>query len=211
MRSFVVLLGGVLTPTPRVWAQVAASRVIAADGGMAHAQTLGLEPELWVGDFDSASPALQQAFAHVPREVHPVDKDQTDGELAVQAALARGAERLVLVGALGGQTDQALAHLLLGIRLAQEGVSVLLTSGLEEAHPLVPGRLRLHLPPGSRLSLLPLGGLGGLSIRGVRWPLEAAQVPLGSTRTLSNLATGSVELELASGYGVLLAYPTVGG
>ncbi|MDW8480551.1 MAG: thiamine diphosphokinase [Meiothermus sp.] len=207
MASFAVLLGGVLVPTPRLLAQVKGSRAIAADGGMAHAEALGLEPELWVGDFDSASLALQQAFAHVPREVHPVDKDLTDGELAVQAALARGADRLILVGALGGQTDQALAHLLLGLRLLREGVPTLLSSGLEEAYPLVPGRFALELPLGSRLSLLPLGGFEGLSIRGVRWPLDSAQVPMGSTRTLSNLATGVVEVELNSGYGVLLAYP----
>ncbi|RIH82900.1 Thiamine pyrophosphokinase [Meiothermus luteus] len=207
MPSFVVLLGGSLIPTSRLLAQVRGSRAIAADGGMAHAEALGLEPELWVGDFDSAGPDLQLAFAHVPREVHPTDKDLTDGELAVRAALARGADRLILVGALGGQTDQTLAHLLLGVRLLREGVPTLLSSGLEEAHPLVPGRFVLDLPPGSRLSLLPLGGFGGLSIRGVHWPLASAEVPLGSTRTLSNLATGAVEVELASGYGVLVAYP----
>ncbi|AWR87613.1 thiamine diphosphokinase [Meiothermus taiwanensis] len=207
MQRFTILLGGLVTPTERLKAQVAGSRVIAADSGMRHAQALGLAAELWVGDFDSASPELQQAYAQVPREVHPAAKDFTDGELAVQAALARGAEQLVLVGAMGGQTDQTLAHLLLGIRLAQQGVPTLLTSGNEEAHPLLPGILRLNLPPHSRLSLLPLGGFSGLSLRGTRWSLHRASVPLGSTQTLSNLALGPVEIELEAGYGVVVAYP----
>ncbi|MCS7067268.1 MAG: thiamine diphosphokinase [Meiothermus sp.] len=207
MHPFTILLSGSALPTGRLLAQVAGSRVIAADGGMRHAALLGLQAELWVGDFDSASAELQQAYAHVPREEHPVGKDYTDGELAVQAALARGADRLILVGAMGGQTDQTLAHLLLGIRLVRQGIPTLLSSGLEEAYPLLPGSLQLELPRGSKLSLLPLGGFGGLSLRGVRWPLEGAEVPLGSTRTLSNVALGLVEVELQSGYGVVIAYP----
>lgn len=207
MHPFTILLGGSVVPTRRLKAQVAGSRVIAADGGMVHAGPLGLQAELWVGDFDSASAELQQTYAHVPREEHPVGKDFTDGELAIQAALARGADRLFLVGAMGGQTDQTLAHLLLGIRLARQGIPTLLSSGLEEAHPLLPGTLQLDLPHGSRLSLLPLGGFVGLSLRGVRWPLEGAEVPLGSTRTLSNVALGPVEMVLEAGYGVVFVYP----
>lgn len=207
MHPFTILLSGSVTPTRRLLAQVAGSRVIAADRGMMHALPLGLQAELWVGDFDSASPELQRAFAHIPREQHPVGKDFTDGELAVEAALARGADRLILVGAMGGQTDQTLAHLLLGLRLAQQGIPTLLSSGYEEAYPLLAGKLRLDLPLKSKLSLLPLGSFVGLSLRGVQWPLHRFDVPLGSTRTLSNLALAPVEIELEAGYGVVIAYP----
>lgn len=207
MHPFTILLGGSVTPTRRLQAQIAGSRVIAADSGMMHAPPMGLQAELWVGDFDSASQELQRVFAHIPREEHPVGKDFTDGELAIEAALARGADRLILVGAMGGQTDQTIAHLLLGLRLAQQGIPTLLSSGYEEAYPLLPGNLQLDLPLHSKLSLLPLGGFAGLSIRGVRWPLHKSDVPLGSTRTLSNLALGRVEVELEAGYGVVIAYP----
>lgn len=207
MHPFTILLSGSVTPTRRLLAQVAGSRVIAADRGMMHALPLGLQAELWVGDFDSASPELQRAFAHIPREEHPVGKDFTDGELAVEAALARGADRLILVGAMGGQTDQTLAHLLLGLRLARQGIPTLLSSGYEEAYPLLAGKLRLDLPLKSKLSLLPLGSFVGLSLRGVQWPLHRFDVPLGSTRTLSNLALAPVEIELKAGYGVVIAYP----
>lgn len=207
MHPFTILLSGSVTPTRRLLAQVAGSRVIAADGGMMHAAPLGLQAELWVGDFDSASQEIQQAFAHIPREEHPVGKDFTDGELAIEAALARGADRLILVGAMGGQTDQTLAHLLLGLRLAQQGIPTLLSSGYEEAYPLLAGKLQLDLPLKSKLSLLPLGGFVGLSLRGVQWPLHRFDVPLGSTRTLSNLALGPVEIELEAGYGVVIVYP----
>ncbi|MBF6594414.1 MAG: thiamine diphosphokinase [Thermaceae bacterium] len=205
--KFVLLLGGSLTLTPRLKEQVAGARVIAADGGMAHAAVLSVTPELWVGDFDSATPQLLKAQADVPRQTHPVSKDQTDGQIAVQAALARGATRLVLVGATGGQTDHALANLLLGLKLARDGLSVLMTSGLEETYPLLPGKLELDVPTGSRFSLVAFSDLGELSISGAQWPLNQANVPLGSTWTLSNLALATVRIELRKGYGAVFAYP----
>ena len=210
MSKFVLLLGGSATPTRRLREQIAGGRVVAADGGMAHAAVLDLTPELWVGDFDSATKELLGAYAHIPRETYPIAKDQTDGEIAAQAALNRGATRLVLVGATGGQSDHALANLLLGLRLAKTGIPVLMTGGLEEACPLLPGGLELDLPPQTRLSILPLSDLEGLSIGGTKWPLDGVNVPLGSTWTLSNEALSTVNITLHKGYGVVFSYPEPG-
>jgi thiamine pyrophosphokinase len=209
VSRFTLLLGGSLKPTSRLAAQIAGSRCIAADAGMAHAARLGLVPELWVGDFDSVSGELLRAYPQVPREPYPSLKDQTDGELAVAAARRRGADALVLVGATGGQTDHALGNLLLGLNLVQEGIPTLLTTGLEEAYPLL-SHLSLDLPPGSRFSLVPLTDLEGVSLRGARWELENARVPLGSTLTLSNEAAGRVEIGLRAGKGLVFAYPEPG-
>ncbi|MDP9137215.1 MAG: thiamine diphosphokinase [Pseudomonadota bacterium] len=211
MSRFCVLLGGIVTVTARLRQQISGCRSIAADGGMAHAQPLGLAVELWVGDFDSSSPDLESRYRHVERQTFPAAKDRTDGDLAAKAAIARGATSLVLVGALGGQTDHAFAHLTLALRLSRSGCSTMLTSGTEEAHPLLPGRLALTLPIDSRLSLLPLTDLAGLSVGGTRWPLHGIDVELGSTLTLSNTVLGPVEISLASGYGIVIAYPVQEG
>ena len=204
---FSVLLGGDLTPTPRLLSQSAGTRAIAADSGIAHAARLGLDVELWVGDFDSASAAMQASSRHLPRQTHPTDKDKTDGEIAIDAALARGAAELLLIGALGGQTDHALGNLALLLSLARRGVPSLASSGNEEAYALLPGRMTLELPPGSRLSLIALEDLVGLDLAGVRWPLSRARIGVGSTRTLSNVAIARVEIGLETGTGIVLAYP----
>ena len=102
MSTFVILLGGELHATPRLMSQVAGHSVIAADSGMEHAALLGVTPEAWLGDFDSAGEALFDRYPDVPRMAFPQDKDMTDGELAIAEALKRGASAFILAGAFGG-------------------------------------------------------------------------------------------------------------
>ena len=207
MARFAILVGGHIRPTPRLLHQVAGSRAIAADSGMAHAELLGLEVELWVGDFDSAGPELIERYPHVERRVYATAKDATDSELAVDEAVRRGASEMVLVGGFGGQSDHAMSHMTLALKLEREGIPAMVTSGFEEAWPLVPGTRRLDLPGGSRVSLIALSDLEALSLFGVQWPLNKRHVLFGSTLTLSNVATGPVAITLEAGYGVIIAYP----
>lgn len=207
MPRFTILVGGHVRPTLRLCGQVAGSRAIAADSGMAHAEVLGLDVELWVGDFDSASPDLMARYPLVERDVHPEAKDASDSELAVDAAVRRGASDILLVGGFGGQSDHALSHALLAVRLARQGLPAMVTSGYEEAYPLIPGRHSPDLPAGSRVSVIALSDLGGLSLRGVQWPLDKRHVLFGSTLTLSNVVLGRFEVSLQSGLGLIIAYP----
>ena len=65
--------------------------VIAADGGLTHAQQLGIAPQVILGDFDS--------LGYVPEDarVFPVEKDDTDAMLAVRHGLLKGCDRFCLV------------------------------------------------------------------------------------------------------------------
>ena len=208
MSTFTILLGGDLTPTLRLDRQIAGSRVIAADAGMAHAETLGLVPELWVGDFDSTPDGLPAELAAVERLAFPAEKDKTDGELAVEVAFERGATSLVLAGAFGGpRADHAFLHMTLALRLAEAGHDVVLTSGLQEGMPLRAGHARFDYADGTLFSVLGFSDLAGLSIAGAKWPLDAVQVPFGSSLTISNEVRGALEITLGSGRALLLAHP----
>ncbi|MDE2385898.1 MAG: thiamine diphosphokinase [Alphaproteobacteria bacterium] len=209
MSKFAILMGGDVTPTPRLKQQLQSARAIAADGGMAHAALLRLAPELWVGDFDSTSGALAGQWHGVPRQTHPVEKAASDGELAISEALRRGADALILVGGLGGQLDHVLAHAGFLVALARRGIDVFMTSGVEEARALVDTVALPSLPPGTRLSIMPLTDLQGLTISGVKWPLAKARVPLGTAMTLANIATGPVEIAVDGGHAIVLTYHPV--
>lgn len=205
---FTILLGGALTLTERLATQLAGSRFIAADGGMRHARTLGVVPDLWVGDFDSTDESLFLEFAAVPREKYPAEKNATDGEIAGEAALSRGATSLIFAGALGGtRSDHAFLHLLRLAALAEEGLAVFMTSGEEEAYPLRPGSQEIDLPKGSLFSILGFTELSGLTIENARYPLDGFALPFGSSRTISNVAEGPVRISLKTGRAVVLARP----
>ncbi|GGD38385.1 thiamine diphosphokinase [Aureimonas glaciei] len=205
MSRFTILLAGAIRPTPALRQALAGSRIIAADGGMAHAETLGVVPELWVGDFDSAPAALAARFAAVPRETFARDKDRTDGELAIDAAIARGARTILLVGALGGpRTDHAFMHLILALRYAARGIDMALFDGTEHALPLRLGSQRIDMQPGTDFSLLKFSDLSGLSIAGARWPLDDVALPFESILTQSNQALGPIEITLRQGRAILV-------
>ncbi|HEY9057149.1 MAG TPA: thiamine diphosphokinase [Aurantimonas sp.] len=209
---FTILLAGRVDPTRTLIAAVSGTRVIAADDGIRHATALGITPELWVGDFDSspAVPAVQASG--IPRETFPGDKDQTDGELAIEAAIARGATRLLLVGALGGpRSDHAFAHLILAQRFAARGLDVELFDGREHGWPLSPQPRRFDLAAGTQFSILKFSDLSGLTVVGAKWPLADVDVPFHSILTQSNEALGEVVVQLREGAAMLMAQadPTV--
>ncbi len=208
MSRFIILLGGKLVRTPRLDAQMAGARVIAADAGMNHAKTLGVTRELWVGDFDSVTPETAAEFGAVPQCRYPQDKDNTDGELAVAEALKRGATSLVLAGAFGGpRADHAFLHVALAIRRAKEGLPVVITSGEQEAHPLLPGSRDFDFEDGTQFSILGFSHLSGVSVMGAKWPLDSVEVPFGTSLTLSNEVRGDLRISLAVGRALLLAHP----
>lgn len=208
MSTFVIFLGGDLVRTPRLDAALRGARVIAADSGIRHAEMLGLTPELWIGDFDSIGEIDIDIHADVPKEVFPAEKDSTDGELAAEAAIARGATALVLAGAFGGpRADHAFLHMTAAIRLAEGGLPVLLTSGLQEGTPLLPGRSEFGYSDGTLFSILAFSSLKGLSVAGAKWPLEDVQIAFGSSLTMSNEVRGNLHVTLREGRALLLARP----
>ena len=205
-----ILVGGRLMLTPAVAALPRPALVVAADGGARHAAGLGVRVDAWVGDFDSSQGLVLDA----QRYPHPRDKASTDFELAVALARERGAQRLLVLGAFGGRFDHSFALALGAVRLALEGLNVLLHSGDEWGLPLLPGPpLRLPLRPAQTFSVLAASELRGLSIAGARWPLEGATVPLGGGLTLSNQAAGSgdVTLRLETGTALVTVLETVLG
>lgn len=209
MSRFTILLGGDLTPTRRVAAQVSGTRVVAADSGILHAEALGLVPELWLGDFDSVTEDILAANKQVPREIFPAEKDFTDGELAIRAARDRGANGFVLAGAFGGpRPDHAFLHITQAIALAEENIPTMLTNGLQEGIPLMPGRHEFDFASGTVFSILPFEDLSGLTIEGGRWPLDAVEVPFGSSLTISNEVQGDLRIGLDGGRAMLLVHLT---
>ncbi|HEX6139666.1 MAG TPA: thiamine diphosphokinase [Candidatus Limnocylindria bacterium] len=182
-----------------------ADLVIAADGGATWLDGAGRTPDLLVGDLDSAPPSLVErlAAAGVPIERHPAAKDATDAELAVDRAVERGADVVVVIGALGGdRLDHELANVLL---VADPGLygavdDLRLVRGATIVRALGPRRtLVLDGGVGTLVSLLPIGGDAiGIGTSGLRFPLHGERLGFGRSRGASNVVEAvpaSVSLE----------------
>ena len=74
--------------------------LVAADAGYLLCQSLGLAPDLLIGDFDSMD-APAHCVAHIERV--PVRKDDTDAMLALKAGLSRGCDEFHIYGGAGGR------------------------------------------------------------------------------------------------------------
>ena len=169
------------TKTPATTARwaLAADLVVAADGGGRFLAAAGIVPDLLVGDFDSLdAAAVEDARTSGARVVrHPVRKDQTDGELAVDEALRAGAGDVVLAGALGA-LDHVLGHLALLGRVEAGGTPARLVSpGLTVRVLVAPAAVSLDARPGVRVSLAPLAGDAVVTLAGLDYPLRARPPP----------------------------------
>ncbi|RFC63787.1 thiamine diphosphokinase [Fulvimarina endophytica] len=206
MSQFAVLLAGPIEASARLRARLASCRVIAADAGIRHARALGLEPELWLGDFDSVDEPPEETDAAEIRSF-PAGKDKTDGQLAIEAAIERGATSILLVGALGGpRSDHAFSHYVLALALAEEGHAVEFDDGRERAWPLGRGETReVALEPGTQFSILRFSDVTGLTIEGAVYPLDGVDLPFTSILTQSNEADGPIRVRIETGRAILLA------
>ena len=206
-EEIVVVVSGGEPPDPRAaLAAPLGAPVVAADKGLEHALSLGLEVTLAVGDFDSASPEAVEVAesAGVRVERYPEEKDATDLELALDAAATMAPARILVLAGEGGRLDHHLSTLLLlaSDRYARAQVDALL--GATWVH-VVRGARSLEGAPGELVSLLAVGGPAeGVTTEGLEYPLRGETLEAGSSRGISNvfaLPTAHVRVQ----NGVLLA------
>ncbi len=189
---------GVPEALPQAIAEAAAvdatPRLIAADGGARRALDLGRVPDLVVGDLDSIQPAIVERLVGMGVAVRraPTDKDESDTELCLRAAVEEGQTTIRIVGALGGRrVEHSIANLLL--------LSHPLLDGLDAAIVAPPsvirrvgtpdggGEITLDGTPGDHVSLLAVDtAVEGVRTAGLRFPLRDEALRPGPARGLSN-------------------------
>lgn len=204
-RTWTVVVAGGGPLSPRAVAAVAAlgddTPLIAADSGLDAAIDAGLTCTRLVGDLDSVSASARMwAYAHgVAIDEHPTDKDSTDTELALTEAATTGTDGLLLVGGVGDRIDHLLGTLLaLGSARFHDVRAIIGDSEFVIVHPH--HRLELRLEPGQTFSILALHGpCVGVHLRGAQWDLDGADLAATEARGLSNVAEGTITVQLDHG------------
>jgi thiamine pyrophosphokinase len=193
------------------WHRALAARadiVLAADGGARFLTGIGVTPDAVVGDFDSLDPAIAARLESrgVAFVRHPVRKDVTDGELAVDEAVRRGAGEILLAGATGA-LDHTLGHLAILRRQTANGVAArLVAPGLTVGVLMAPASIRLDVTAGVRVSLVPLGRDSTVTLAGLDYPLDRGVLPAGACLGIGNhvSADGATAIAIHEGVVALL-------
>jgi thiamine pyrophosphokinase len=189
-ETVVVVAGGPDSHPPTI-AIPAGALIIAADSGIDRALALGLHVDLAVGDFDSVSATGLEAVRLAGARI----------ELALDAALAFGPRRILVVGSDAGRLDHLLSTLLLvgSTRFAECELDAAL--GRATAHVIRDERL-LSGDPGELISLFALHGpAAGVTTEGLLYPLRGETLEPGSSRGVSNVfASPEARIELKHGF-----------
>jgi thiamine pyrophosphokinase len=214
-RAALVFANGDLNDGEALRATLAATPdpyVIAADGGARNALACNLTPNLVIGDFDSLTPAELRLLSAQGAEIrrYPAEKNETDLELVLLAAVALGCDPIRVIGGVGDRIDQTLANLYLLSLPPLQNQDVRLVSGKQTAWLAYPGETSFSGSPGDTVSLLPFGGeVQGVQTEGLYYPLKREALRFGPARGISNVMNDKIA-RIQFEAGILLVVHTLG-
>ncbi|MBQ8849736.1 MAG: thiamine diphosphokinase [Clostridia bacterium] len=167
--------------------------IIAADAGYKNAVSLGVRPDILLGDFDSLGKT--DIPDGVERLQVPAEKDFTDTQLAVDTAVKKGASEIVIVGGLDGRLDHTLSNLAILEDLGSKKIFAHITNGYNRVRFLNSTSTLIARSGYRYLSLLCLSEkVKGVSIEGCKYPLKNATLTRSFQYAVSNEITGNCAL-----------------
>lgn len=189
MRSGICYIFGASDFSGRLLPPKKGDYMIAADGGYAHLSSLGIVPDLVVGDFDSLGDMPNHP--HILR--HPVEKDDTDTMLAVKTGLELGFREFLIYGGLGGhRLDHTVANLQTLSYIAEHGGRGYLLDEETVITAVKNGTLRFSPRARGTVSVFCLGAdAEGVSLTGLKYPLNGATLTHAFPLGVSNSFTGA--------------------
>jgi thiamine pyrophosphokinase len=168
-----------------------ADYIIAADGGATSLANAGIVPHLLIGDLDSLSDDHVAWLISQGVEVqrYAREKDETDLELALLAAVARNASHIDLFCVLGGRWDHTVATIAMLSLPMLIGRTVRIFAD-NQTLAIVRDHITLDGPVTRTVSLLPLTPtVDGIHTTGLAYPLSDATLYFERSRGVSNVIT----------------------
>lgn len=167
--------------------------VIAADSGYRNAISLGESPSVLLGDFDSLGDL--NIPENVERMKVPAEKDFTDTQLAVDTAIRRGADEIVIIGGLDGRLDHTLSNLAILEDLNKRKIHASITNGYNRVRYINSTSTLIARSGFKYLSLICISERAkGVSVEGCKYPLKNATLNRDFQYAVSNEIVGNCAL-----------------
>ncbi|MEX1378209.1 MAG: thiamine diphosphokinase [Eubacteriales bacterium] len=210
MNCLIILNGNIINNDAAKEAVKNADLVICADGGAKWASETKIKVDAVIGDFDSASTEIIDLYRNTDTKIitAPDEKDETDGVLAVDYAILRGAESVTILGAAGGRLDHQFGNLMLLKRLQDSKCRGRII--LDEGYAVMSNKCtKIDCRIGDIISIVPFDGeLVINESAGLKYPIDKGTnfkngYPIG----LSNIAVdGEVILDITGGTALIFCY-----
>lgn len=181
--------------------------IIAADRGLSFCRRTEIEPDVILGDFDSADASdLDFYRKRFPERIltFPAEKDETDTELAVWEAAKAGCDEITVLGATGTRLDHVLGNIHLLKQALERGIRMYLVDSHNRIRMLRGGEtltLEKKEQFGKYVSLIPFTPqVTGLSLTGFAYNVSGFTLESGCSLGVSNqLADGPGRITLEEG------------
>lgn len=180
--------------------------IVAVDNGLKILDEENIIPTHIVGDFDTADEGLVSKYKE-RKEVETiclsVNKDLTDTQAAFELVISHGCEEVYILGALGGaRPDHGLANIQLLIRFLKAGIKAYLINETSTMF-LIDHSITIDKNEFNKtyISLLPFTEeVKGVTLKGMKYPLEHAVIRLGDSIGVSNeILSDIAEIQLEEG------------
>ncbi len=192
MKAF-IYTGGAIFPENITERPNEGDLCIAADSGYKNACALGVKVNILLGDFDSLDADLK---ANVGDDIEvltvPSEKDFTDTQMAVDTALDKGADEIVIIGGLSGRLDHTLSNLAVLEFLNEKKIQAIITDGKNRVRFIDSTSTLVAKSKFKYLSLIAKGKkVSGVTIEGCKYPLCDAKLTDSYQYAVSNEIVGN--------------------
>jgi thiamine pyrophosphokinase len=178
------------------------SMIIAADRGAGYCLDAGILPDMVVGDMDSLHSGFHDELVSKGIEIRRFDcrKDMTDTQIAVDAAIEKGADEIEILAGIGSRFDHSLANVHLLFRAMKQGVIAKIVSGIHEIF-LIERKNIIMNEAGAIVSFLPLEHCAkGITLRGFEYETDNIDMDMSFPIGVSNvIRSNSAEVFVSDG------------
>ena len=190
MRAF-IYTGGAICPEMITERPKAEDICIAADAGYHNAKALGERVDVLIGDFDSIGDVPRDEGMEIKQV--PAEKDLTDTQIALEIAIGKGAEQVVIIGGLSGRLDHTLSNLAILEDMHERHIYCYITDGRNRAHFIRSTSTLIARSGFKYLSLIAADEVvKGVTVEGCKYPLKKAVIRRRLQFAVSNEITGNV-------------------
>lgn len=143
-----------------------------------------------IGDFDSMDSKQRKIVKDrsIYYQAYPVEKNETDLEIALQKALDLTPQKIYMFGVTGGRLDHALINMQLLHTVIDQNIRGIIVDRWNQLELTKPGTHSVsHSKKYPYISFVPfMKRVKNLSLSNFYYPLEGYDLSLGSTRCISN-------------------------